>query len=118
MSLVKDCQKSLIFNLFLDQKQRKHAITFDIVVMENLQQNDYELIILDNYGKFLQTFYRNLKENKENPNLTIMLYNMCMDWLIALKNKYLIQADQYYSFDFKCQVEACIYIYSRDSYFK
>ena len=82
--------------------------------MEILQQNDYELIILNNYGKFLQTFYWNFKENEKNRNLTVLLYNMCMDWLITLKNGYLIYTEQYHPFSFKYkhlqQVRACIYI--------
>ena len=81
--------------------------------MENLQQNDYELKVLKNYGKFLHF--------ENNLNLTLRLYNICTDWLITLKNGYLIKTEHYFSFAFKYnnlqQVKACIYtIYSHGVY--
>ena len=58
--------------------------------MESLQQNEYELITLQWYGRFLQTFYWNLNKNEKNKDLTMTLYNMCMDWLSTLKNGYTV----------------------------
>ena len=62
--------------------------------METLPQNKYKQMILKYYKKFLQDFYWNLNKNEKNRDLTMILYNMCIDWLSTLKNGYTIKCKQ------------------------
>lgn len=82
-----------IFTYISDQKQRKHAITFDVVVMSKLKRSDYKSTVLCNFERFLGLHYC-LEQKHNSQNLSISLHYLCKNWLNVL-HKGLSFADKY-----------------------